>query len=315
MEQCFKLGFLLLGLSLTLGYAHAQEDQEIDIEESAEVFLEDYSDAFQETFFEALKQKGIENYDRAVNLLLECKLMEPDNEVLDHELARTYFADKKYVRAQEFAQNALLGQPANYWYARTLVQICQKQGSAWEQLEAGLPMQNERLRENLALAYMDQKVYKRALHLIQGMPVSDFSKDLSAKINDSIKKDRSKKTRNTQTRATEIVDKATTDPLEDYKSRIQALIGEGNVPLLEKLAIEAAESYPSQPFFQYAKGFALNKSGNHKNAITELEAALDLILDDVPLTNKVYEELAQAYTAMNNTSKANMYLRKIKPGF
>lgn len=37
-------------------------------EESAEISLELYSDEFQEYFFEALKQKGIENYDKAINL-------------------------------------------------------------------------------------------------------------------------------------------------------------------------------------------------------------------------------------------------------
>jgi hypothetical protein len=39
------------------------------------------------------------------------------------------------------------------------------------------------------------------------------------------------------------------------------------------------------------------------------------MLDDVPLVNKIYQELVDAHTAMNNSSKANMYLRMIKPGF
>ena len=74
-----------LGLVLIPGPSYAQEN-EFKEEESSEVFLEEYTDEFQEKFFEALKQKGIENYDRAVNLLLECKRLDPNNSVLDHEL-------------------------------------------------------------------------------------------------------------------------------------------------------------------------------------------------------------------------------------
>ncbi|MEM9142253.1 MAG: hypothetical protein AAGA86_04650, partial [Bacteroidota bacterium] len=96
---------------------------------------------------------------------------------------------------------------------------------------------------------------------------------------------------------------------------IGALIASNDLAALEPLANEAADRYPTQPYFQYAKGWVLNKKGKHKQAIGELEAALDLILDDVSLTNKIYGELAQAHTALGSTSKANMYLRKIKPGF
>ena len=53
----------------------------------------------------------------------------------------------------------------------------------------------------------------------------------------------------------------------------------------------------------------------HGEAVEVLEAALDYVLDDVSLSNKIYTILADAYTALNNTSKANTYLRKIKPGF
>ena len=45
------------------------QQRDMNIEDSSEVFLEEYSDTFQENFFEALKQKGIENYDKAINLL------------------------------------------------------------------------------------------------------------------------------------------------------------------------------------------------------------------------------------------------------
>ena len=39
--------------------------------------LGDVSDGFQTAFFEAIKQKGIENYDKAINLLVKCKIKIP----------------------------------------------------------------------------------------------------------------------------------------------------------------------------------------------------------------------------------------------
>ena len=124
------------------------QEPDMDIKESAEVFLEEYSDAFQENFFEALKQKGIENYDKAINLLLECKLIDANNSVVDHELAKVYLVDKQYTTAQDYAISALLSEPDNLWYLDTLVATIQMQGSSLDQLDINIPMENNKLREN-----------------------------------------------------------------------------------------------------------------------------------------------------------------------
>ncbi len=262
--------------------------QEIDIEKSSEVFLEEYSDLFQEKFFEALKQKGIENYDKAINLLLECKRIDHDNIVIDHELAKAYMGDKQYIPARQYAIEALISEPANLWYLDTLMQILEKQGNSIDIIKSNIPYENNKLKENLALLYFRQK--------------------LSSKINDSIKKEE------TTDSITES-NISTADPLEEYKSRIGGLIKANNLPLLQELSEEVLERYPSQPYFYYAQGHVLNKIGKHTEAAEILESALDYLLNDIALANNIYQELVNAYTALNNTSKANMYLRKIKSGF
>ena len=102
----------------TLQTAYAQEEPSkiVKEEESAEVFLEEYTDEFQDKFFEALKQKGIQNYDRAINLFLDCKRLDANNIVIDHELAKAYYLDKKYISAQQYAIEVLVSEPNNYWY-------------------------------------------------------------------------------------------------------------------------------------------------------------------------------------------------------
>lgn len=151
--------------TLTTIWGMAQ-DQEINIEDSAEVFLEEYSDAFQENFFEALKQKGIENYDKAINLLLECKLIDSTSHVVDHELAKVYFLEEQYIAGQEYAIAALLSEPTNLWYLNTLVTTIQMQGSSLGQTNLNIPFENNKLKENLALIYFKQKNYQKALTVL-----------------------------------------------------------------------------------------------------------------------------------------------------
>jgi tetratricopeptide (TPR) repeat protein len=285
--------------------------REMDIDESAEVFLEDYSDAFQENFFEALKQKGIENYDKAINLLLECKLIDATNSVIDHELAKVYLVDKQYTMAQDYAISALLSEPENLWYLDTLVTTIQMQGSSLDQIDINIPFENNKLRENLAVIYFKQKNYEKALTILSETKNSTFTKDLSAKIKDSISK------YEVQEEKEEMVvdEERGGNPIEELKGQLADLKVKNEFTKLAELSEEAMEDFPSQPYFYYQNGHALNKLGNHKAAIEVLEAALDYMLDDVPLVNKIYQELVDAHTALNNSSKANMYLRMIKPGF
>ncbi len=289
-----------------------EEDSEIKVEQSAEVFLEEYSDAFQENFFEALKQKGIENYDKAINLFLECKRIDAENKVVDHELAKVYMEDKQYVVAEEYAFTALQSAPENLWYLDTAVAISQKQGGSLESLRDQIPYSNAKLKEHLALIYYQRANYANALKVLKDVKKTTFSEDLSYKINDSIEKQKaSSQTVSFSATATN----SGSNDISQYKVRLKGLITANNIPFLLQLSEEALETYPSQPYFYYANGYALNKKAKHRDAIEVLEAALDYMIGDISLANKIYKELSEAYNAIHNTVKANMYLRKVKPGF
>ncbi len=302
--------FLLMLLSLPLSGVGQVKD--MDIEESAEVFLEEYSDTFQENFFEALKQKGIENYDKAINLLLECKSIDAGNTVVDHELAKVYLLDKQYPMAQDYAVSAVLSNPENLWYLNTLVSCVQMQGSSLDQVNIDLPMTNHKLKENLALIYFKQGNYDKALSLLLDMDRSTYTEGLKAKIEDSIKKGEAhvKKEKIVVRQETNI------NPIERLKLQLADLMEKKEYPELARLSGQAMEDFPAQPYFYYINGHALNKTSKSDEAVEVLEAALDYMLDDdIPLMNKIYRELADAHSALNDPSKANMYLRKIKSGF
>ncbi|WP_027065426.1 tetratricopeptide repeat protein [Maribacter sp. Hel_I_7] len=310
MKKLIFLG-LVIGVFNSPMSSYAQEDQDIDVEQSAEVFLEEYSDTFQENFFEGLKQKGIRNYDRAITYFLECKKLQPQNTVVSFELAKFHLYDKQLIVAQEYALEALNGEPENYWYAETLINIVEARKSVIEEVKEELPWNNTILRGNIAEIYFLKGNYLNAKSVLKGVKISKKYERLEMKITDSIAK-QSKKI-NPIVQSPKPVSSQDLDSVEDYKIQIETLLGAttDNVKLFQTTE-EAIENFPSQPYFYYANGAALNRAQKHKEAIDILETALDYLIDDVSLENAIYKELVNAYTATNNTSKANMYLSKIK---
>ncbi|CAM4155403.1 lipopolysaccharide assembly protein LapB [Zobellia roscoffensis] len=306
--SAFFGGILLTSLSM-----RAQETPEIEENESAEVFLEDYSDDFQDKFFEGLKQKSIENYDRAINLMLECKQLDPNNYVVDHELAQLYVKEKQYPVAEEYALTALLAEPNNLWYTNTYIEVLQKQQKSIEALRAQLPFDNSKFKENLALVYYRKGRAKAAKAILTETPKSNFTQILSVKIDDLIEVQEAAITRSSF--STTNNNRAESGSFEQYRARIQGMLRTNNYLALDQVAEEALESYPSQPYFYYAQGYAFNKKSKPRDAIESLETGLDYLVGDIALANKFYKELADAYNSINNSVKANMYLRKIKPGF
>lgn len=313
MKRLFFLVILISGF-LSLKTTYAQENQTIEIEQSAEVFLEEYSDTFQENFFEGLKQKGIRNYDRAITYFLECKRLQPQNTVVSFELAKFHLYDKQLILAQEYALEAVNGEPENYWYAETLVNVVEARKSILNEVKGELPWNNVELRSNLAEIYFLKKDYIMAQSVLKGLKATKSNDRLEQRIKDSLQT-QTKKISTLQIPSSQVASEAL-NSIEDYKIKINELLNTNDdVVTLLAISEEAMESFPSQPFFYYSNGAALNRSQKREDAIEILETALDYVIDDIALENKIYKELANAYTAINNTSKANMYLSKIKPGF
>src|SRR6476620_2708137 len=59
------------------------------------------SDDFQESFYESLKQKGIENYDKAVQALEKCLKLQLENPTVLYELGKNYLSLKDYRKAYD----------------------------------------------------------------------------------------------------------------------------------------------------------------------------------------------------------------------
>tara|TARA_R110000751_G_scaffold83608_2_gene167713 strand:- start:1467 stop:2810 length:1344 start_codon:yes stop_codon:yes gene_type:complete len=105
-----KLVTCLLVLSLFSPVAEAQEPatlKDVNVDN-----LEDVTDDFQEYFFEALKQKGIQNYERALVALDKCISLRPQEAILYFEkgkneamLGNIIEAENNYLKALQLKPN------------------------------------------------------------------------------------------------------------------------------------------------------------------------------------------------------------------
>ncbi|MDL2140965.1 tetratricopeptide repeat protein [Flavobacterium tructae] len=74
------------------------------------------TDEYQDAFYESLKQKGIENYDKAITSLQKCIKLKPNDAVAYFELGKNYLSLKDYRSAQDSFEKATQLDPKNKWY-------------------------------------------------------------------------------------------------------------------------------------------------------------------------------------------------------
>ncbi len=278
---------------------------------SAELFLDAYSDTFQEKFFEALKEKGIENYDRAADLLLECKQMQPDNPVIDHELAKTLSATGDHTAAESYALTAVKAEPTEFWYLNTLMNILKAGYRGLEDAAVDLPVTMPAFRVNLSKWYLEQADSQRALGQLEGLPDTPEVAQLrnrARQLADSIERDTSTDRNTLQPAGPEEGSTAY------YMQLLEAHLSAGRWEDARQAGSEAIEMYPVQPFFYYAKGQALLALGQAAEALSVLEMGETMLLEEDALAQRIYKALAEAHSILGNEEKARHYKSRIKTG-
>lgn len=278
---------------------------------SAELFLDAYSDNFQEKFFEALKEKGIENYDRATALLLECKQMQPDNVVIDHELAKTLAASGENAAAESYALAAVQTEPAEFWYLNTLMGILKAGYRGLDDVSAGLPVNMPAFRVNLARWYLEQTEIEKAMAQLENMP--DTPEIAQLRIRASQLADSAQRVTQTERSAPKPAGEAEGSTAH-YMQLLEAHLSAGRWEEANNLGSEAIERYPVQPFFYYAKGQSLLALGRAAEALQVLEMGESMLLEENVLAQRIYKALAEAHTVLGNEEMARSYKNRLKTG-
>lgn len=126
------------------------------------------SSEFQDNYYESLKQKGIENYDKAIISLEKCLALEPNNPVVFFELGKNYLAQKKYKDAYDNFEKVTKIDPKNRWAWVGMYDVCydtQDYNQAIIIVQKLIEFKNE-YKEDLVSLYMKTAQFDKALELI-----------------------------------------------------------------------------------------------------------------------------------------------------
>lgn len=179
MKHKIYILLFFFGIWLFPQYQYAQ----VDFNKKPNDDLGDTEDAFQEFFFEALKQKGIENYDRSVTALLKCIELDGSQAVLYYELGKDYIQLKNFGAAEDALKTAVKKEPDNEWYMNALYNLYRVENDLNKALKTlkELAERYPSYRQDLVALFITTKKYKEALKLLDELdaekgisPVRDY---------------------------------------------------------------------------------------------------------------------------------------------
>ena len=144
---------------------------QVDFNKKPDDDLGDVEDKFQEHFYEALKQRGIENYDRSVEALLKCIELDNSVAVLYFELGKNYNQLKNFGAAEDAFKKAVSKTPENEWYLDALYGFYMEQNEFDNAIKTvkQLVKYHADYKENLAALYVKTKAYNDALKILDEM--------------------------------------------------------------------------------------------------------------------------------------------------
>jgi len=127
---------------------------------------------FQDNFYEALKQKGIENYDKAIRSLEKCLEKEPNNPVIYNELGKNYISMRNFAEAEKAYKKATELDPKNRWYWQGLYDVYYETkdfNRSITVVKKLMEWKKDQYQEDLVSLYMYTQQYDKALELINEM--------------------------------------------------------------------------------------------------------------------------------------------------
>lgn len=156
---------------------------QVDFNKKPNDDLGNVEDELQEHFFEALKQKGIENYDRSVESLLKCIALDNSISVLYFELGKNYNKLKNFGSAEEAFKKAVEKEPDNEWFLDELYGFYVSQNDFNKAIKAvkQLVQYHPDYKEDLASLYVKTRKFNEALKILDALDAelgTSMSRDL-----------------------------------------------------------------------------------------------------------------------------------------
>lgn len=128
-------------------------------------------DQLENNFYEAMKQRGIENYDKAIVAIQKCIEKEPKNASFQFELGKNYLSLKNYVDAEKAFKKAVELDNKQRWYWNGLYDVYYQT----KDYQKSIPIVEKliefdgNMREDLVSLYMNTNQHAKALELLKDM--------------------------------------------------------------------------------------------------------------------------------------------------
>lgn len=123
---------------------------------------------FEEYFYESLKQKGIGNYDKAIDALEQCLQLKPNEASLFFEKGKNQLALKDYKNAYDSFETATQVDPKNKWFWVGMYDVNYQTKNYIQSIPIvqKLIEFDEDYKEDLVSLYMNTQQFDKALTLI-----------------------------------------------------------------------------------------------------------------------------------------------------
>jgi tetratricopeptide (TPR) repeat protein len=303
---------LLFAFSLlVVGIGYAQE------EETAE----DRDIRFQNHFFEALKQRAIQNFERANTNLEQCYEIDSTNSAVHFEFAKNHFDLDNYMEAEYFIDRGLRLRPGSVPMLRLEVQLYKEQLKLDRAITVQLRLQeiDPGHGEELVVLYIQNKEYPKAEEVIASMERDGLMTRKLSGLKEFIRNRRIPMGQEGKV----ITDERPTGDEEslrqrffnegDYQALIQLLELLKNAERygeLEELSRSGLELYPAQPALYWHHADALISLGKYNEAIDVLSIGIDFVIQNDELKAAFYRSYSEAYGGLNDPVKAEEYMKK-----
>lgn len=162
--KLYSQPYVFLAISLLLcHFVSAQVEQEVTEQDS--IANLNSGNSFEQSFFKALSERGIENYDKAVEILTELEKEHKDEAVVYFQLGLNYFDLESYDLALgnfEIANNL---KPKDYHIKEAIFKVYEQQKQYPQAIDYAqdLALKNPEYHEILANLYLITNRYKEAL--------------------------------------------------------------------------------------------------------------------------------------------------------
>ena len=282
-------------------------------------FFEDNNLKFQEHFFEALKQKAIQNYDKAIESLEKCYEIDQNNMAVEFEFSKNYLALKQFQEALLFIDKALKKEPQNIYLLQQKEAIYKAQQHISEAIaiQKEIVKINPKLNDELVLLYIQNQQFNEAetlIYQIETMALSTTrTKSYKQYLLDRKNIKFVAKEENVDDDEVSLRDEFNqTQQYTTVQKLLNLEVQNKNFEELYADSKQALELFPAQAFLYQMNGLALNELRKYKEALAVLMVGIDFVIENKLLEAAFYEELAKSYRGLNNNAEALKFEEKAK---